>query len=127
MAPPIDMESRHFVAGLRPTGRTTMTKRTNATRRHSDERGAGFVEYALLVALIAIVALAAVTFLGRGGDDTPKSGGASTRSGSVEETTTTAAPVTAAACKSIYPDGEAGGVGSTFDCISPTVGGYDLS
>ena len=31
----------------------------------NDERGASLVEYALLVALIAVVCIAAVTFLGR--------------------------------------------------------------
>jgi pilus assembly protein Flp/PilA len=33
-------------------------------RSHRDERGASFVEYALLTALIAIVCLAAVTLIG---------------------------------------------------------------
>ena len=33
-----------------------------------DERGASLVEYALLVALIAVVCIAAVTFLGRNAD-----------------------------------------------------------
>jgi pilus assembly protein Flp/PilA len=33
--------------------------------RSSSERGASLVEYALLVALIAVVCIAAVTFLGR--------------------------------------------------------------
>ena len=33
--------------------------------RVSSERGASLVEYALLVALIAVVCIAAVTFLGR--------------------------------------------------------------
>ena len=33
-------------------------------RVHRDERGASFVEYALLTALIAIVCLAAVTMIG---------------------------------------------------------------
>jgi len=33
-----------------------------------DERGASLVEYALLVALIAVVCIAAVTFLGRSAD-----------------------------------------------------------
>ena len=31
-----------------------------------DERGASLVEYALLVALIAVVCIAAISFLGRG-------------------------------------------------------------
>ena len=34
------------------------------TRRHRDEAGASLVEYALLVALIAIVCIAAITFVG---------------------------------------------------------------
>ena len=33
--------------------------------RRDDERGASLIEYALLLALIAIVAVGAVTFLGR--------------------------------------------------------------
>lgn len=38
-------------------------------RRARDERGASLVEYALLVALIAVVCIGAVTFLGRSGSD----------------------------------------------------------
>ena len=34
----------------------------------NDERGASLVEYALLVALIAVVCIAAVTFLGKSAD-----------------------------------------------------------
>jgi pilus assembly protein Flp/PilA len=34
-----------------------------------DERGASLVEYALLVALIAVVCIVAVTFLGRSAED----------------------------------------------------------
>ena len=37
------------------------------TDRRRDERGASLVEYALLVALIAVVCIAAVTFLGSSG------------------------------------------------------------
>lgn len=33
-------------------------------RAHDDERGAGLVEYALLMALIALVVFSAVTFFG---------------------------------------------------------------
>lgn len=33
--------------------------------RHEDDRGASLVEYALLIALIAVVCIGAVTFLGR--------------------------------------------------------------
>jgi pilus assembly protein Flp/PilA len=33
-------------------------------KAHMDDRGASLVEYALLVALIAVVCIAAVTFLG---------------------------------------------------------------
>lgn len=36
--------------------------------RINDERGASLVEYALLVALIAVVCIAAVTFLGNSAD-----------------------------------------------------------
>jgi Flp pilus assembly pilin Flp len=44
---------------------TTMLQRFDAlTRRQSSERGASLVEYALLVALIALVCFAAVTTLG---------------------------------------------------------------
>jgi pilus assembly protein Flp/PilA len=35
-------------------------------RLHRDDRGASLVEYALLVALIAIVCIAAITFVGTG-------------------------------------------------------------
>ncbi len=43
--------------------------RTNRMPRRSDERGASLVEYALLVALIAVVCIAAVIFLGRSGSN----------------------------------------------------------
>ena len=33
--------------------------------RHEDDRGASLVEYALLLALIAVVCIMAITFLGR--------------------------------------------------------------
>ena len=36
-----------------------------AARTNRDERGASLVEYALLLALIAVVCIAAVTFLGK--------------------------------------------------------------
>lgn len=35
------------------------------TRSHRDERGAGLIEYALLLALIAVVVFSAVTFFGQ--------------------------------------------------------------
>jgi pilus assembly protein Flp/PilA len=43
------------------------------SRFGDDERGASLVEYALLVALIAVVCIVLVTFLG-GGADEPSSG-----------------------------------------------------
>lgn len=39
------------------------------TRRRRDERGASLVEYALLVALIAVVMVGAVTYLGDAAGD----------------------------------------------------------
>ena len=48
---------------------------TNANR-HGD-RGASLVEYALLVALIAIVCVAAITFLGESSSDDFESSGSS--------------------------------------------------
>ena len=42
-----------------------------------DERGASLVEYALLVALIAVVCIVAVTFLGRSAEDKFNSVGSS--------------------------------------------------
>ena len=38
-------------------------------RAANEERGAGLVEYALLVALIAVVCIGAVTFIGTSGSD----------------------------------------------------------
>lgn len=38
-------------------------------RRRRSERGASLVEYALLIALIAVVLIGAVTFLGEAADD----------------------------------------------------------
>lgn len=45
------------------------------TARVSSERGASLVEYALLVALIAVVCVGAVTFLGREVSDSISSAG----------------------------------------------------
>jgi pilus assembly protein Flp/PilA len=44
--------------------------KTWITARINDERGASLVEYALLVALIAVICIAAVSFLGREARDT---------------------------------------------------------
>ena len=44
-----------------------------------DERGASLVEYALLVALIAVVCIVAVTFLGRNASSTFNNVGSSIR------------------------------------------------
>jgi pilus assembly protein Flp/PilA len=43
----------------------------------SDEEGASLVEYALIVALIAVVCLAAITQLGKGANSTLSSAAAS--------------------------------------------------
>lgn len=49
-----------------PRGGTSMIKRlTRSIRQHGKERGASLVEYALLVALIAVVCIGAVTVLGK--------------------------------------------------------------
>ena len=52
-----------------------MIDRTRLEARRRDERGASLVEYALLVALIAVVCTAAVTFLGRSGSGKLKGAG----------------------------------------------------
>ena len=44
-----------------------MHKRTGLMRRNRDEDGASLVEYALMLALIAVVAFSAVSFFGNGG------------------------------------------------------------
>ena len=46
----------------------------------SDERGASLVEYALLVALIAVVCIVAITFLGQSASDKFSSVGSSVNS-----------------------------------------------
>lgn len=55
----------HHVAEARTApGPTAPAAITRHTARHLAERGASLVEYALLVALIAIACIGAVTFLG---------------------------------------------------------------
>lgn len=44
-----------------------MHQRSGLVRRTRDERGAGLVEYSLMLALIAVVAFSAVAFFGNGG------------------------------------------------------------
>lgn len=44
-----------------------MHKRSGLVRRSREEDGAGLVEYALMLALIAVVAFSAVAFFGNGG------------------------------------------------------------
>ncbi len=45
------------------------TKTTPRLKKARSERGASLVEYALLVALIAVVCIVAVTFMGKGSSD----------------------------------------------------------
>ena len=47
----------------------------NIRTRIKNERGASLVEYALLLALIAVVCIAAVTFIGRKADESFSSTG----------------------------------------------------
>ena len=47
-----------------PTTRTTHRRRSRRARSTATERGASLVEYALLIALIAVVMIGAVTLLG---------------------------------------------------------------
>ena len=47
----------------------------NVRTRIKDERGASLVEYALLLALIAVVCIAAVTFIGNKADESFSSTG----------------------------------------------------
>ena len=61
-----------------------------ASRVTKDERGASMVEYALLLALIAVVCIAAVTFLGHSASD--KFTDVGNKISSAGTTATTAAP-----------------------------------
>jgi Flp pilus assembly pilin Flp len=49
--------------------------RTSVRRRIGDERGASLVEYALLLALIGVVCVAAITFIGNQADQSFSSTG----------------------------------------------------
>ena len=61
---------RYSVQNHRETDMMTQYNflRTWLTAHISNERGASLVEYALLVALIAVVCIGAITFLGRSAD-----------------------------------------------------------
>ena len=83
-----------------------MIERTNLKAGKDGERGASLVEYALLVALIAVVCLVAVTFLGQSGNDKLNEGGTGIAGEEeVVETTTSTTLVSTAGCESVYPDG----------------------
>jgi len=82
------------------------------------ERGASLVEYALVVALIAVVAIAAVTSLGGTASGVLNEG--STAIDNAPSTTTTAV----SACAAVHPDGYATGAGYITPCYSPTWGPY---
>jgi len=86
---------------------------TNTSR----ERGASLVEYALVVALIAVVAIAAVTSLGG-----TASGVLNDGSTAIDNAPTTTAAVNA--CAAVHPDGYATGAGYITPCYSPTWGPY---
>ena len=68
------MDTTQAVEGIGPLhqGDSEMTNynflRTWLTAHISNERGAALVEYALLVALIAVVCIGAITFLGNSAD-----------------------------------------------------------
>lgn len=89
-------------------------------RRRREDRGASLVEYALLVALIAVVCIAAVTQFGGNASDKMDEAG-----GGIGDTAspTTAAPT---GCASVHADGYAAGPGFAWDCYSPTAGPYNL-
>lgn len=67
---------------------------TRMRERSKSERGASLVEYALLVALIAVVCIAAVTFMGSSSNDGINKSGSSMNGGddAAQTTTTTTAP-----------------------------------
>ncbi len=65
------------------------TKQARRRVRDRSERGAGLVEYALLVALIAVVCIAAVTFVGTSGSGRLGDAGAGLGSGDGGSTSTT--------------------------------------
>jgi len=85
---------------------------------HIPERGASLVEYALVVALIAVVAIAAVTSLGGTASGVLNDG--STAIDNAPVTTTTAV----SACAAVHPDGYGTGAGYVTPCYSPTWGPY---
>ena len=88
--------------------------------RCKTDRGASLVEYALLVALIAVVCIGAVAFLGRNSSSSlNKSAANADQPGGP----TTTAP---GGCPAVHPDGYATGPGYGWDCYSPTYGPYNV-
>ncbi|GEM_PF-2424601 len=84
------------------------------------ERGASLVEYALLVALVAVASIAALTSLGGTASGSLKSG-----SDGITNAATTTVALTG--CAAVHADGYGTGAGYGWDCYSPTVGAYNLT
>jgi len=83
------------------------------------DRGASLVEYALVVALIAVVCIAAVSSLG--GTTSSVLNDGSTGIDNAPVTTTTLS-----GCASVHADGYGTGPGYGWDCYSPTFGPYNI-
>jgi len=101
----------------------TLSHRTTvppATER--SQTGASLVEYALLVALIAVVCIASVVLLGKSSSSQFTKASAAGSGASSSPTTT--AP--SGGCGSVHPDGYATGPGYGWQCYSPTAGPYDI-
>ena len=115
---------RRALATHHPKERTvTLTHRTPASP--TDDRrqtGASLVEYALLVALIAVVCIASVALLGRNSSSQFTKASAAGSAGSGSPTTT--AP--SGGCPSVHADGYATGPGYGWQCYSPTAGPYNI-
>jgi Flp pilus assembly pilin Flp len=105
----------------------TKTLIGRAVRRlGASDRGASLVEYALLVALIAVVAIAAMTTLGGNAGDKLDEAGTGI-DGAGEEAVPEEDLGSGLGCDSVYLDGYATGPGYPYQCYSPSKpGGYDI-
>ncbi|MGN6693432.1 MAG: Flp family type IVb pilin [Aquihabitans sp.] len=90
-------------------------------RRTRSERGASLVEYALMLALVAVICVGAVAFLGTSSGSKLKQGAGG---GSATDAATTT--TVGLGCASVHPDGYATGPGYHTNCYSPTFGPYNV-
>ena len=98
------------------------------TSKSKREKGQGLVEYAIILALVAIVVIGAMRVLGPTIGNTFSTINSSLPGGSAGtvQTFTKGGTATNSACSAKYSDGYATGIGYHTACYSPSQGAFNL-